>query len=216
MRDIKVFFIIFIITAISIWSEENYINIREIIKNHYIELMVKGKDSQEFNIRRLIKFLEGKIIKEQLTSVDEIQYFDNKNCKKLFDGKWIFQKVDYDYNVISPSPKLPFDYYFYDSSVENLEICKVMSIKKSIFEFNTESIESYGNTVRINEINPQELFKLDIEYFIIYNGKYEEKITEKKNNIKNIFIKILFLQDKAHLSNYQRKIKIYGILEAIE
>ncbi len=194
-----------------LFCDEKFIDIREIIINYYNELSIRGEDAQNFLINNLIKFLDGNLIKEKFEEGDEINILAKD---KYFDrAEWLIQKINYFNNVIAPSPKIPYEFYKLSVSKDIPKYEKLLYLKKKSFGFKTESVESYGNVIKINEMNKKEDVHIYIEYLLIGMDNLE-KIGDLKDGTE-IIIKILFLHDKAPFSNYERKIKIFGILEGI-
>ncbi len=193
-------------------SDEKPIEIKEILINHYMNLMIKGRESQNFLIKNLIKSLDEKIIKEKFEEGDEINILvkDNNYDKP----EWVIQKIDYFSNVISPTPKIPYELYKFSVSKDIPKYGKLLHFKKKSFSFKSEGVESYGNIIRINEMGKKEDFRIAIEYLLIGIEGFEKIKDLREEN--EIFIRVLFLHDRAPLNSYERKIKVFGIMEGIK
>ncbi|MEJ5166377.1 MAG: hypothetical protein WHV67_05045, partial [Thermoanaerobaculia bacterium] len=142
---------------------------------------------------------------EKIGQYDEVKILTEKEIPPLIKN-WKFEKIPFLFDYISPSPKIPRDYYVLPEKIEEKNLKKVLHLKKEIFKFETEYEEPRGSYK----------FNLQVEYFLFCNDNYLnlEKIENK--NLKNVYFNIWYIEDTSPLNTTDREVKVFGELKGID
>lgn len=213
---ITYFLLIYIFfSSLSFSKNKEFLNIKDIFKEHYISIFQVGKSNQEFEIKEMIKSVSKKTFGINKDDVEKIEILAKTDIN-LKAKEWVIEKIYFiqetigndRYEIISPEPKLPRDYYKNSVKFEDNEYNKIIFLKLKHFNLEIPRFAYQFYKLFTSEIS------FDIELFLFVDEKNDTNIKEKK--FQSIYYNVIFLYDTSPLNTLERQIKVYGVLKGIE
>lgn len=215
IKNFLYFFILYLFFSNIIFSEK-YFNVSNVLEKYYNYFVYLEGKNPEFRIKEEIKeFKENDFV---LYSKD-IRNMEILKREKfdLSDKSWKIEKLYFPkiygmFDVFSPEPKIPRDYYKLKEDFDEKSFNKLLKIKVNPFSINIPNAQTSAYPLYYDNLIPSKI-NFDIEYFLFIDDNLKQAL---ENNFESIIISIKFLQDTSPFNIYDRKIRIYGVIEEIK
>ncbi len=199
-----IFFIYLALFSITGYSKD----IKEDISDFYKNYVGNIAEKQDFKINQFFKKLEESVYMLYLKNYNNIEFYE---AKINIEPYWVVEKLNFikmgGYEVLSPEPKFPRDYFKKKVGInyDELEFCIRIEEDKFNLDFNRFIFNGKAN---ISD------FSIQIGYNLF--TKFENFKDLIKNKNQNIFYKILIYSYLSPLNTSNREIKIFGIIKEFQ